>query len=145
MQADPANAEPPGQPAFVVHALSHLDAALAAGRATGRPIVALSPPGASSYAGAGWFLAMVAAGRADYPDVALAAILDCGAFAGDALMALRLGARHVLFNGHPEAAHRLAAIAAATGASVLQHPPPALDLLDVEDPGEAARRWCERF
>jgi hypothetical protein len=132
-------------PAFVVHGLAHLRTALGVGRSRAVAVTAITAEGASAYAGAAWFLAMVAAGRADYPDVPLIAILDCGAFAGDAVMALRLGVGHLVFVGHPMAAARLAGIAAQTGARVLTQRPIAFDLLDVANPEQAARNWCQRL
>jgi len=137
--------KPEAPAAFVVHSLEHLRAALATGAATGRPIVALSGPGASAYAGPGWFAALAAAGAAEFPNVQLTAILDCSDRAGDALAALGLGLRHLIFTGHPDAARRLSGIAAGYGGLILGERPNALDLLDVKDPGRAARKYCENL
>lgn len=117
----------------VVHGLDHLRAALAIGASRGQSVVAVSAPVATAYAGANWFLALAAAGHAEYPQVELTAILDCGDRAGDALTALDLGAKHLVFAGHADAASRLAAIAAQRGAVILDRRPAALDLLDVKD------------
>lgn len=130
---------------FIVHSLEHLRAALAAGAATGQPIVALSGPGASAYAGPGWFAALAAAGTAAFPNVELTTILDCGDRAGDAVAALNLGLKHLIFTGHPEAAARLSRIGAGLGAVILDHRPDGLDLLDAKDPGRAARKYCENL
>lgn len=129
---------------FTVHGLAHLRAALEAGAGSGRPIIALSAPGASAYAGASWFAALIAEGRAEFPDVTLTAILDCGDRAGDALAALRLGLREIVFTGHEEAAERLDEIAREMGAVVRVRRPEAMDLLDIADAARAARKWCER-
>lgn len=128
---------------FTVHSLTHLRAALKAGAATGRPIVALSAPGASGFAGAGWFSALAEEGAAEYPEVGLTTILDCRDRGGDVLAALKIGLRYVIFTGSTSAAQRLADVAAQTGASVLTSRPAAFDLLDADDPGYRARIWCE--
>ena len=128
---------------FTVHSLSHLRAAMKAGAVSGRPIVALSAPGASAFAGAGWFAALAEEGAAEYPEVALTAILDCRDRSGDVLAALKIGLSHVIFTGSTSAAKRLAEVAAQTGASVLTTRPEAFDLLDAQDPGYRAQIWCE--
>ena len=127
---------------FTVHGLPHLRAALKAGMESGRPVVALSAEAASAYAGAGWFAAMIQAGRDEFPDVPLTAILDCGDRAGDVLVALQAGIACVIFTGHPEAAQRLSAIAAETGATILTTRAASFDLLNLRDPDFAARRRC---
>jgi hypothetical protein len=128
---------------FTIHSLAQLRAALTAGAATGRPIVALSAVGASSFAGAGWFASMVEHGRREFPEVALTAILDCADRGGDVLAALKLGLSHLIFTGHPEATIRLQDIAAQTGATVITARPPSLDLLNARNPFRAARIHCD--
>ena len=127
---------------FTVHGLPHLRAALKAGVESGRPIVAISAEAASAYAGALWFAEMIQAAREEFPDAQLAAILDCGDRAGDVLVALQAGIAYVIFTGHPEAASRLTAIAAETGATILAARPVSFDLLNLRDPDFAARRRC---
>jgi hypothetical protein len=128
---------------FTIHSLTHLRAALTAGAESGRPIVALSAAGASGYAGAAWFAALVAEGRAEFPGVPLTAILDCADRAGDVPAALKRGIGHIVFTGHPEAAARLQDIAAQTGATILLERPRSCDLLNARDPFRAARVHCE--
>jgi hypothetical protein len=123
--------------------LAHLRAALTAGAETGRPIVALSAIGASGFAGAGWFVALIEQGRAEFPEVPLTAILDCADRAGDVPAALKRGITHIVFTGHPEAGLRLQDIAAQTGAAVLPERPSAYDLVNARDPFRAARIHCE--
>ncbi len=127
---------------FTVHGLPHLRAVLKAGMEAGRPVVALSAAAASAYAGAGWFAAMIQAGLEEFPNAELTAILDCGDRAGDVLVALQAGLRFLIFTGHPEAARRLTAIAAETGATILAERPVSFDLLNLRDPEFAARRRC---
>jgi hypothetical protein len=135
-------ANPPAA-CFTVHSLAHLRAALTAGAASGRPIVALSAIGASGFAGAGWFASLVEQGRLEFPQIELTAILDCADRGGDVLAALKLGLRHLIFTGHPEAAIRLGDIAVQSGATIVTARPPSLDLLNTRDPFRAARIHCE--
>jgi hypothetical protein len=128
---------------FTIHGLAHLRAALTAGAASGRPIVALSAVGASGFAGAGWFASLVEQARAEFPDVALTAMLDCADRGGDVPAALKLGLDHLIFTGHPEAAIRLRDIAAQSGAAVITTRPPSLDLRGASDPFRAARIHCD--
>ena len=130
------------QPTFVVHSLEHLRTVLEVASEAGFPVVALSGPGASAYAGPSWFAALVAAGAADFPNVPLTAMLDCGDRAGDALVALGLGLRHLIFTGTAGAAARLSRIAAEQGAFIHDRRPEALDLLDIKDLDRAVRKYC---
>jgi len=128
---------------FVVHSLAHLRAALKAGEASLRPVIALSAPSAAAYAGPGWFPELIRQARAEFPDADLTAILDCGDRGSDVLAALKAGAENIIFTGHPEARRRLAAISGQSGASILDYRPAACDLLNARDPDFAARRYCE--
>ena len=107
----------------VVHALAEARAALAAGRAARVPVVLVSPPGAAAYLGVGYFWALAEAARAEYPDVAFEAVMDCGAAPGYALSALRTGFKAVVLRGDVRARARVAAIARALGAQLLARPP----------------------
>ncbi len=71
---------------------------------------------------------MTRAARAAHAAVAGRDILDCADEAGIAVEALRAGIRAIVFEGGKAQAERLAAIAKALGAEVLQSRPPALDL-----------------
>jgi len=129
-------------PAFIVHSLEHLRAVLRVAADAGLAVVALSGPGASGYAGPRWFAGLIAAGAAEFPNVELTAALDCGDRAGDALVALGAGLRHLIFTGNPEAATRLSRIAAAQGADIRDRRPEAFDLLDIKDLDRAVRNYC---
>jgi hypothetical protein len=129
---------------FTVHSLAHVRAALEAGRDSGRPVVILSAAGAGAFAGAEWFLGLIRQAEAAFPDMAFAAILDCGDRGGDVLAALKAGAHQIVFTGHPDAARRLRAIAAETGAEILDMRPSAIDLLNATDPAYAARVAAHR-
>jgi hypothetical protein len=128
---------------FTIHSIEHLRAALAAGAATSRPIIALSAIGASGFAGAGWFAALVEQGCTEFPDVPLTAILDCADRAGDVPAALKRGLKHIVFTGHAEAAARLRDIAAQMGATIITARPAACDLLNSRDPFRTACTRCK--
>jgi len=128
---------------FTIHSLTHLRAALSAGAESGRPIVAVSAVGASGFAGAAWFAALVEQGRGEFPDVPLTAMLDCGDRAGDVPAAVRRGITHVIYNGPPELGRKLQDIAEQMGAVILTQRPTACDLIDSRDPFRTARVHCE--
>jgi len=127
---------------IVVHSLDHALAAASAAAGLGKPVALASAPGAGTYAGPTWFLAVVEAARSAHPGARVTAVLDCAGEAGSALAALRAGARRVRFSGRCDTARRLAEIAAALGAEIERGPPPpALDLLGERDPAGACRAW----
>jgi hypothetical protein len=94
------------------------DAAAALAGAAGA-VTLLSAPGAGGYAGAGWFAALAAQGRAAFPDVPQRWVLDCGDAPGHVFAALRAGVMAIVFTGPAELRERLAAVAAECGADVL--------------------------
>jgi hypothetical protein len=123
--------------AVTVHGLAEARAALAA--AGPRGVLLLSAPGAGGYAGAAWFLGVVAA--AAKPGVPLHAALDCADAAGTALAALRAGARLVVLDGACPGFAAVASAAAEIGAVLLPARPPSLDLagLDLRRRDDLAR------
>lgn len=126
---------------IIVHSLDHARAALAAAAELGVPVMLVSAAGAGAYAGPLWFKALIEAARADHPDVAVAALLDCADEPGTVLAALRAGIKSVRFTGAAAARERLAGIAAALGATIESDAGPALDLLDARDPASACRAY----
>lgn len=128
----------------IVHSLEHARAAVAAAAALGVPVTLLSAPGAAAYAGAGWFLKVVARALGEHPQVRAAAVLDCGGAPGHALGALRQGLRAIRFTGPPATTARIAAIARQYGAVLYKGSGPALDLLTEPDPQAACRKWLAR-
>jgi hypothetical protein len=113
-------------PAVVVHSLANARVALA----HGRPITLLSGEAAALYAGCGWWRAMTAAARAEFPHVATADFLDCADASGHALAALRIGLRHLILSPDAPGRHRVAAIVAGLEGVLLAERPPAIDLAD---------------
>ena len=127
---------------IIVHSLEHTAAAAAASAALGLPVILQSAPGAGTYAGPTWFMAVVEAATAAYPGAQVTTIIDCADEAGSVLAALRTGFRRVRFTGRPDTRARLADIAAALGAEIEGDAlVEALDLLDRRDAEAACRAW----
>ena len=127
---------------IIVHSLDHAVAAAAASAALQLPVTLQGAPGAGTYAGPAWFLAVIAEAQAAHPGARLDAVIDCADEAGSALAALRAGCKRVRFSGRADVAARLAEIAAAQGALIEGgEPAEALDLLGRRDPEAASREW----
>lgn len=130
---------------IVIHSLAHARAALGAAVALRRPIMLASAPGAAGYAGVGWFGELIAAAQAEFPDVELTAVLDCGDAAGHVMEAVRWCAvatrpRLVLrFTGDQALERKLRDIAEASGLRLIRDLLPALDLAKVADAASACR------
>jgi hypothetical protein len=106
-------------PAVIVHGLNDARAALAGGEA----VTLLSAPGAASYAGCGWWKAVVAAARAEHPNVPCADILDCADASGHALAALRIGVTRLILWPTAPGRDAVVAIAESLGGCVLAAAP----------------------
>jgi len=128
-------------PAIVINALTDARHALTAAAALRSAVTLLSAEGAAAFAGAGWFRAVVAEARREFPGVPVTAILDCGDEPGMVLGALREGLDCLRFAGPPAVQAKLDAIARAAGAVILARRPPALDLRGEPDPETACRTW----
>ena len=127
--------------AVVIHDLAQAKAALAAAAACGRPVTLVSAPGAAGFAGAPWFLKVVALAAAEQPAATYDAVLDCADRPGHVLAALRQGAEAVRFSGSKATAAKLAAIAEASGARLVTGRIKAHDLRGLADPEAACRAW----
>lgn len=133
-------------PAVVVHDAAQAAAALRLAGPAG--VLLVSAPGAAGSLGAAWFLGLVAAAAAEAarqrpgPLPPFHAVLDCADGPGQALAALRAGARLLVLDPACPAFGQVAGAAAEAGATVWQaRPAPALDLrrLDLRRPGAMAR------
>ncbi|HEX9769360.1 MAG TPA: hypothetical protein VGA50_09330 [Kiloniellales bacterium] len=131
----------PAATAIIIHDLEHARAALAAAAEFDRTVTLVSAPGAAGYAGAAWFLRVVALAAADHPGAKWDAVLDCADQAGHVLAALRLGAKAVRYTGAKAPAAKLAAIAERSGARLETGRLKALDLRAETDPWAACRSW----
>ncbi len=130
---------------IVFHSLAHARAALAAAAEAGVAITLQSAPGAAVYAGVGYLKAIADQATGEHADIDVTATIDCGADAGIAMAALRIGWRTVRFSGPAKVRAKLADIAAQTGARlVADKAPEALDLLDSGDPLAACRAFLDR-
>ncbi|MGI4941329.1 MAG: hypothetical protein ACRYHQ_12355 [Janthinobacterium lividum] len=110
-------------PAVIIHGLPHALSVLAAAR----PVTLLSAPGAASYAGCGWWRAVIAAALATHPGAVAPDMLDCADAPGRALEALSLQCRLIVLHPGP-AWPDIAARAESQGARLLAAAPPALDM-----------------
>lgn len=110
--------------AVIVHGFVDAKTALA----PGLPATLLSGPGAAVFAGAGWWLEVMAAARSAFPATPMTHLLDCGDAPGRAFEALRLGLPGLVLDALCPAFPEVARAASACGALLLDRPPPALDL-----------------
>ena len=112
-------------PAVMIHSAADARTALA----PALPVTLVSAPGAALYAGAAWWVALVAAIRAEHPGMPFEDLLDCGDAPGRAAEALRAGQRRLVLRGAPPASYeRVRLMAEALGAVLLSTMPQALDL-----------------
>ena len=130
--------------AVAVHGIADARAALAAAAETGVPVVLVSAPSGAAALGAGWWQALIRQLAAEFPGVAVTAILDCGSRADLVQAALRQGLRELCFRGAPGVARKLAEIADQYGARLHRRLPEALDLTGFPDPAAACRDWLSK-
>ena len=130
-----------GRPVIVFHTLEHARAALAAALEADVAVTLRSAPGAAAYAGTGYLKAIADAATDDYPDARVTWVIDCGADAGTALGALRIGWKKLRFSGTASGREKLTDIAAQRDATVTGEAAgeTVLDLLEHHDPAAACR------
>ncbi len=121
--------------AVVIHGHAHGLAALEAARGaraqgSAAQLVLLSAPGAASFLGAGWWLALMEMLGSQIAACEAAQCLDCGAAAGRAMEALRLGLRWLILAAECPHYAAVSSRAAALGASLQSARPAALDLAE---------------
>jgi hypothetical protein len=109
-------------PAVTIHRMEQARAALA----PGLPVTLISAPWAGVYAGAGWWLALIAGACGDA--LRPPHMLDCGTAAGRALEAARAGQALVVLRAPDAIFAEVRGIAAGYGTVVLGQRPPSLDL-----------------
>ena len=119
-------------PAVIVHGLPQAQMALA----PGLPVTLLSGVGAASYAGAGWWRALMRA-VGDPRN-----ILDCGDAPGRALEALRCGVPMLVLRARADIYADVAERAARQGASLLAAAPASLDLAQ-RGAARGLKSWLE--
>lgn len=121
-------------PAIVVHGLAQANAALA----EALPVTLLSAPGAASFAGPGWWRALIVRARAAHPHTPCQDVLDCADAPGHAMAAIRLGQAILVLDPACPAFARIASLA-----TVLPVRPPALDLAE-RGAARRLRAWLTR-
>ncbi len=126
---------------IVFHTLEHARAALAATLEADVPVTLRSAPGAAAYAGAGYLKAIADAATKGHPNARVSWVIDCGADAGVALGALRIGWKCLRFSGPDSLREKLTDIAAQQDATVTGEAAgeTVLDLLEHHDPAAACR------
>ncbi len=127
--------------AIIFHSLAHALAALGAARETGVDMCLVTAPGAARYAGPDHLKKIVDLALAEFEDAPPDVVIDCGADAGPAMSALRVGWKALAFSGEPALKRKIADMASQCGARLMDRPADALDLLDETDPDAACRRW----
>jgi hypothetical protein len=128
-----------GQPrAVIVHGAEEVGAVLAL--AGGRPVALLSAPGAAGYIGLAGFRAIL-----DAHGAFALGILDAADAPGHALAALKAGFAMVVLSREAPAFPDIGRIAAQMGATLLEAPPPALDLARVNLKKPQGRRHLARW
>jgi len=122
-----------------VHGWKHVAAVLTAARETSRAVTLLAPPGSTYTGGVGFWAAIDKRRLELFADVTADLIVDCDGAPGHVMAALRVGLKHLIFDGNDAARARLADIVAKHGASLQQRPPATLDLIHEKDPLRACR------
>ena len=118
---------------ITVYGPVHADAAARIACEMGTPLFLLSAAGAAAYMGPAWFLALIRQTQERFPEADIRGALDCEAYAGYALAALRQGVKIIIYNG--PAFDAIADIASQIDAFVLKARPESLDARVAEASG----------
>ena len=82
---------------ITVYGPVHADAAARVAREMGTPLLLLSAAGAAASMGPAWFLALIRQTQERFPEADIRGALDCEAYAGYALAALRQGVKIIIY------------------------------------------------
>ncbi len=107
-----------------------------AARSAGAAVELWSIRDGASAMGPLWFGEMIAIVKAEYPDVEISAVLDCGDAPGHALAALRQGIDAIAYGGSAATRRKIAAIAEQSGAVLAGRPTRILDRRDADSAAE---------
>lgn len=132
---------PVDPPAVMIHSLPEARLALAAAQDAGLPsLLLLSAPSAGCFMGPAWWRALVTLASSETAGLAVLDLLDCGAAAGRAMEALRIGQHALVLS--PACPQRAAVLERARPlrAIVRSERPPALDL-GARDAGRILEAW----
>ena len=128
---------------ILFHSLAHARVACTATVDARATLTLRTAPGAAAYAGSQYLKAIVDRVMAEYPDIRVTPVIDCGDDPGIVMGALRIGWMSVAFSGPPPARDKLADIAEQYGAALVTEDVQGevLDLLDHPDPEDACRQF----
>jgi len=126
---------------IIIHGIDDARIAVTAARSLDVAVRLTSAPGAASHGGAAWFAEIVAAIRAEFPNVAIDAVLDCGDAPGHATAALRAGVTSIRFTGPRSVRDKLAALAGDQGATLDEFDGEALDMSLSNRPAQDCLDW----
>ncbi|MBT5051523.1 MAG: hypothetical protein HOM58_23710 [Rhodospirillaceae bacterium] len=129
--------------AVMIHGLTHARAACIAAREVGVPLELHSAPDAVASLGPLWFQKILEEIDAEFPDLDIEMVLDCGDAAGYALAALRQGLKHIRFSGPKITTEKIRDMARQQKAVLHKGWPDILDLGHEADPANACRHWFE--
>jgi hypothetical protein len=132
-------------PAVCVYGLAEAEAALTAAVALDVPVTLFVREDIAAACGAAVVARLFAVARAAFPAAKVVTAVDCGDAAGLAFAMLRQGVDRVRLNGPEAMLMRVAEFAARTGAALERNLPPALDLLDIDQPRHACEMWLQSF
>ena len=125
--------------AVIVHDLAQATAAARAAAAAGVSLTLRSAPGVGRSLGVGGWQALADAVKAAAPNADVAFCIDCADHPGDAQAAIAFGAKRIALQSGGATYDRVAALAAAEGATI-DRGPADLDLAFIHDPEAATRR-----
>lgn len=129
---------------IIIHALTDITFILHLVDDVTHHVTFMTAPGAVTWSGVGWFIALEKHARELFPRHSFSFILDCGKNPGAAMSALHSGVTEIAFQGEPLLASKLQDIATATGAILHLETLPALHLSSEPDPLRACREWLKR-
>ena len=107
------------RPVVLIRDWSSTEAALQAARSSGTSPILVTPEAAASFLGAGYFGALQARAKQEFPDVDFELIVDCGDAPGHALACLRAGVKLISMEPFND---KIADIARQMGAELVRRP-----------------------
>ena len=107
------------KPVVLIRDWSSTEAALQAARSSGTSPILVTPEAAASFLGAGYFGALQARAKQEFPDVDFELIVDCGDAPGHALACLRAGVKLISMEPFND---KIADIARQMGAELVRRP-----------------------
>lgn len=122
-------------PAVIVRDPAQARRAVTVARRLARPVLLRNEPGAQAWLGPAYLLEMMRQAGADH------SLIDCGADAGTAMLALRVGWRDLHLSGVPDIVTRIAEMTQAVGGRFHAALPDAFDMGRPGPVDELLERW----